>query len=115
MKEMLQMIKMDLYKKAMEIGCLFNKKYSDDCRTEDWNASEEASYFCKKIIKKAEKHKCSVRESFEKYGDKASKNYYAEDYVKRSSYITFSDNEIYLPVGEKGKVEVTDFFIDKNE
>ena len=52
---------------------------------------------------------------FEKYGDKASKNYYAEDYVKRSSYITFSDNEIYLPVGEKGKVEVTDFFIDKNE
>ena len=52
---------------------------------------------------------------FEKYGDKASKNYYAEDYVQRSSYITFSDNEIYLPVGEKGKVEVTDFFIDKNE
>lgn len=64
------MMKMDLYKKAMEVGCLFNKKYSDDCRTEDWNASEEASYFCEKIIKKAEKHKCSVRKSFEKYGDK---------------------------------------------
>ncbi len=52
---------------------------------------------------------------FEKYGDKASKNYYAEDYAQRSSYITLSDNEIYLPVGEKGKVEVTDFFVDKNE
>ena len=52
---------------------------------------------------------------FEKYGDKASKNYYAEDYAQKSSYITLSDNEIYLPVGEKGKVEVTDFFIDKNE
>lgn len=67
------MIKMDLYKKAMEIGYLFNKKYSDDCMTEDWNTSEEASYFCKKIIKKAEKHKCSVGESFEKYGEKIIK------------------------------------------
>ena len=64
------MMDMVLYKEAMEVGYLFNKKYSGDCRTEDWNASEEVSYFCKKIIKKAEKHKCSVEESFEKYGDK---------------------------------------------
>ena len=41
----------ELYKKSMEVGYLFNKKLSNDYQTDDWNASEEASYFCVKIIK----------------------------------------------------------------
>ena len=64
---------MDLYKKAMEVGYLFNKKYQNDYRTEDWTASEGCSYFCKKLIQKAEKYGYSMEETFEKYAEKVIK------------------------------------------
>lgn len=63
----------ELYKKSMEVGYLFNKKLSNDYRTDDWNASEEASYFCVKIIKKSKKYGYNVEETFEKYAEKIIK------------------------------------------
>ena len=63
----------ELYKKAMEVGHLFNTKLSNDYWTDDWNASEEASYFCVKIIKKSKKYGYNVEETFEKYAEKIIK------------------------------------------
>lgn len=63
----------ELYKKAMEVGHLFNTKLSNEYRTDDWNASEEASYFCVKIIKKSKKYGYNVEETFEKYAEKIIK------------------------------------------
>ena len=56
-----------------------------------------------------------IESAMNKYGEKAKRNYYAKDYAEKSSYITLSDSEIYLAVGQNGKISVTDFFIDKNE
>ena len=61
------MIDIELYKKAMEVGCLFDEKYFYDYRTLEWIVSEQCSYFCKRVIKKADKHKCSIEESIEKW------------------------------------------------
>ena len=56
-----------------------------------------------------------IESALNKYGEKAKRNYYAKDYAEKSSYITLSDSEIYLAVGQNGKISVTDFFIDKTK
>lgn len=49
-----------------------------------------------------------IESALNKYGEKAKRNYYAKDYAKKSSYITLSDSEIYLAVGQNGEITVTD-------
>lgn len=58
------MIDIGLYKKAMEVGYLFNKKYFDDYRTQEWNAMVECSYFCECIIKSSNNTGKSINEVF---------------------------------------------------
>ena len=58
------MIDIGLYKKAMEVGYLFNKKYFDDYRTQEWNAMVECSDFCECIIKSSNNTGKSINDVF---------------------------------------------------
>lgn len=58
------MIDIGLYKKAMEIGCLFWKKYKDDERVYEWNATVECSNFCESIIRLSNNTGKSINEVF---------------------------------------------------
>lgn len=60
---------MKLFKRAMEVGHLFWKRYERDERTYEWNASEDCCLFCKTIIEKAEENKCSIDVTFNEYAE----------------------------------------------
>ena len=57
------MIDIELYKKSMEIGVLFDSKYKNDERT-DWNASEGCAEFCRYIIEEAAATEYPIRDVF---------------------------------------------------
>lgn len=58
------MIDIELYKKAMEVGCLFRNKYEDDERVYEWNAMVECSEFCERIIKSSNNTGKSINDVF---------------------------------------------------
>lgn len=60
---------MKLFKRAMEVGNLFWKRYGHDARTHEWNASEDCCLFCKTIIEKAKENKCSIENAFNEYAE----------------------------------------------
>lgn len=75
-------IDVELYKKAMEIGYLFNKKYMNDERTYEWSCSVECSMFCEYIIGVSREINNSIKEAF----DMASESYIIG--IKNNIFIT---------------------------
>ena len=58
------MMDIRLYKKAMEVGCLFWNKYENDERVCEWNAMVECSDFCERIIKSSNDTGKSINDVF---------------------------------------------------
>lgn len=58
------MINIGLYKKAMEVGCLFWNKYKNDERVCEWNGMVECSEFCERIIKSSNDTGKSINDVF---------------------------------------------------
>lgn len=62
------MIDIGLYKKAMEVGCLFWSKYGNDERT-DWSATEGCAEFCRYIVEEAVTTNQPVEDVFHQSGE----------------------------------------------
>lgn len=56
----------------------------------------------------------SMEKAFETYEGKAGRNYLAKDYKTASAFAVFSDEILYVPVGETRNISVDSTYFDRN-